>query len=72
MSGLIPNLKGHPLIHCWFGVVFIRDKFLEVLDFEEVLKLYGLGIKPIPNRKEAVDLETLKIILPNAVDERAS
>ena len=72
MSGLIPNLKGHPLIHCWFGVVFIRDKFLEVLDFEEVLKLYGLGIKPIPNRKEAVDLETLKIILPNAVDEAFS
>lgn len=72
MSGLIPNLKGHPLIHCWFGVVFMRDKFLEVLDFDEVMNLYGLGMKPIPNLREAVDLKALKMLLPNAVDEASS
>ena len=68
MSGLIPNRKGHPLIHQWFGVVFIRDKFFEVLDFQKVMDLYGLGTKPIPNRNEKIDLKALKKLLPKAVD----
>jgi len=69
MSGLIPNRKGHPLIHRWFGVVFIRGKFFEVLDFSQVMSLYGIGTKAIPNKKEKVDLKKLKKLLPIAVDE---
>jgi hypothetical protein len=30
LSGLIPNRKGHPLIHRWFGVTFQGDRFQQV------------------------------------------
>ena len=42
VSGLIPNLKSHPLIHRWFGVRFRGAKFTDTLELTEVLKLTAL------------------------------
>lgn len=70
LSGLIPNRKGQPLIHRWFGVHVIQaekeKKFgetMEIIGFkslEEVLLITGLGKKQIANPCAAVDTETLQ------------
>jgi hypothetical protein len=67
VSGLIPNLKSHPLIHRWFGVRFRGNEFNEVLEFDEVLKLTRLHEKRYPNEKKERDLDDLKKILPAVV-----
>jgi len=67
VSGLIPNLKSHPLIHRWFGVRFRGDKFTDTLEFAEVVKLTALDKKRYPNEKKERDLEDLKKLLPAVV-----
>jgi superfamily II DNA or RNA helicase len=67
LSGLIPNLKGHPLVHSWFGVTFQHQTFQKVETFEAVLKRTGLGESPFPNRAEDVDGDSLKNLLREAV-----
>jgi len=63
VSGLIPNLKSHPLIHRWFGLRFRNDKFVDALEFSEVLKLTGLHQKRYPNEKKECGLDDLKKLL---------
>ena len=67
VSGLIPNLKSHPLIHRWFGVRFVDGKFADTLEFAEVLKLTALHQKRYPNEKKDRDLVDLKNLLPAVV-----
>ncbi len=69
LSGLIPNLKGHPLIHNWFAVVFDHDKFLRVEPFETLLKRTGLDSAEtsFPNREDDIDIRFLQNLLPEAV-----
>ncbi len=67
VSGLIPNLKSHPLIHRWFGVRFRDSKFIDTLEFPEVLKLTALHQKRYPNEKKDRDLVDLKNLLPAVV-----
>lgn len=69
VSGLIPNLKSHPLIHRWFGVRYRDGKFADTLDFAEVLKLTALHQKRYPNEKKDRDLVDLKNLLPTVVAE---
>ena len=49
LSGLIPNRKGHPLIHRWFGVVFEGRRIARIEEFNEVLARSGLGSKTWSN-----------------------
>jgi hypothetical protein len=67
VSGLIPNLKSHPLIHRWFGVRFLDGKFADTLEFAEVLKLTTLHQKRYPNERKDRDLVDLKNLLPAVV-----
>lgn len=67
LSGLIPNLKGHPLVHQWFGVRFQRGKFQKIEPFESLISGTGLGRVAFPNRGENHDLESLRSLLPEAV-----
>lgn len=67
LSGLIPNLKGHPLVHRWFGVTFQNQTFQQVETFEAVLTRTGLGRASFPNRGESVDTASLQNLLPEAV-----
>jgi superfamily II DNA or RNA helicase len=67
VSGLIPNLKSHPLIHRWFGVRLRGGKFTDTLEFADVLKLTALNQKRYPNEKKERDLEDLKKLLPAVV-----
>jgi len=48
MSGLIPNRKGHPLVHAWFGVSFIGQNYTAIKNFESIIEQVGLGRKSHP------------------------
>ncbi|MBF0177681.1 MAG: DEAD/DEAH box helicase [Magnetococcales bacterium] len=67
MSGLIPNRKGHPLVHHWFGAVFQGDAWREIEALQPLLTRTGLGSRPIPNRSAFLDDFFLGQLLPKAV-----
>ena len=69
LSGLIPNRKGHPLVHRWFGVTFKDDKFQQIEEFETLLARTGLGKTSFPNRGDNIDIEALRQLLPKAVQK---
>ena len=68
-SGLIPNRKGHPLIHRWFGIRFRDNQFEETLDLDDVIRITGIGVKEIPNPGGNPDFSNLEKLLPNVVNE---
>jgi hypothetical protein len=69
MSGLVPNQKGHPLVHRWFGIRFIDDKFVSIIDMEDVLKKTEINLKQYPNKGMEIDTSSLKQLIPVAVDK---
>ena len=68
ISGLIPNLKGQPLVHRWIGVVFQNGGVEDVQDLLTIIERTGLGKKKFPNRSESLDIAPLKGLLPEAVE----
>jgi hypothetical protein len=69
MSGLVPNRKGHPLVHRWFGIQFSKDAFVAIIELEEVLKRTEIHRKPYPNKDLEVDAAWLKKLIPVAVEK---
>ncbi|GLI35194.1 MAG: SWF/SNF helicase family protein [Deltaproteobacteria bacterium] len=69
MSGLVPNRKGHPLVHRWFGIQFINDAFVSIIDMEDVLKRTEIHRKQYPNKGVEVDTSSLKKLIPLAVEK---
>ena len=67
ISGLIPNRKGHPLIHQWFGVTYLNGQFQNAEEFDTIVRRLGLDKKSFPNRGREVDVESLKSLLPDAI-----
>lgn len=71
VSGLIPNQKGHPLIHPWFGLRYRGDAFDEELDLDDVIRISGLGKSAIPQPfglEDDVNLSALRVLLPAVVE----
>lgn len=71
VSGLIPNQKGHPLIHPWFGLRYRDGAFDEELDLDDVIRISGLGKSEIPQpfgSENDVDLSDLRALLPAVVE----
>ncbi len=69
LSGLIPNRKGHPLVHRWFGITFNDGKFQQIEDFEQILARTGLGRKRFSNPNNSIDLDSITTLLPEAVEQ---
>ncbi len=69
LSGLIPNLKGHPLVHHWFGVSFDHTAFKKIEPFEALLKRTGLRDTSFPNREDTIDMEPIRALLPETVQQ---
>ena len=67
LSGLIPNRKGHPLIHRWFGVVFSGRKIVRVEELEALLERSGLRKRKLSNPGDAEVPDELRALLPEAV-----
>ena len=69
MYGLVPNIKGHTLVHNWFGVSFIDNKFSGKIDsFEKLLERTGLAGNDIPNRGIKIETDRFESLLPEAVE----
>ena len=62
--GLIPNLRGQPVIHSWFGLHFQGANFQGRLSLEEVMQKTGFGKEPLSNPSTQADLSPLKSLLP--------
>ena len=69
LSGLIPNRKGQPLIHKWFGVRFKNEKYTDTLSFQEVLDKTQLHKRVYPNRGQESNTESLQKLLKPAVQK---
>lgn len=68
VSGLIPNRKGHPLIHHWMGITFREGRFCGVEEFDAFIGRTCMGRRPFPNRCEPMDTVSLQGLLPKAVE----
>lgn len=69
LSGLIPNCKGHPLVHHWIGVTFKNGRYQHIEKFDELLARTGLGTKRFPNPMKDNDTESLRALLPETVKQ---
>lgn len=72
VSGLIPNQKGHPLIHPWFGLRYLDGTFDEELDLDDVVRITRLGKGTIPQPfgpDDDVDVSALRKLLPEVVEK---
>ena len=67
LSGLVPNLRSHPLLYEWIAVSYRGARFEAVAPFDEVLTRTGLGRSRIANRGLPVDADALRRLLPDAV-----
>ena len=67
LSGMIPNLKGQPVVEDWFAIVFEQLQFKEVITIEQFMRRTGLGERPIPNTKRPVDHQVVKHVLPESL-----
>ena len=67
LSGLVPNLKGHPLVYEWVALSFVAGQFSKTFTFEAIVERTGVGRREIPNREQLLDLNGLSTLLPEAV-----
>ena len=67
LAGLVPNRRGHPLIHEWIVVCHGADGFVSPQPFETLRRRTGLGAREIPNQLNPVDAAALERLLPEAV-----
>lgn len=67
ISGLIPNRKGQPIVHDWFGVRFRGNNYIGTLTFEEVLNKTELYKRVFPNRGNTETPDNLNHLLKEAV-----
>lgn len=67
LSALIPNRKGHPLLHFWLGAVFHDTVFQRIEPFEQFQARTGLGKQTFPNKGQDIAVEPLRELLPEAV-----
>ena len=68
LAGLVPNRRGHPLIHEWIAVRHGPSGFAPPEPFDDFRRQIGLGTRDLPNRLEPVDIPALQSLLPGAVD----
>ncbi|MCK4505856.1 MAG: DEAD/DEAH box helicase [Candidatus Aegiribacteria sp.] len=69
LSGLIPNQKGHPLVHEWFGTRFRNGHFEGIQSLPELLERTELGKRVFPNMAERINIKELTELLSELLGE---
>ena len=69
INGMIPNKKAQPVIDTWMGVQFEEDRFVKIMELEELLEKTKLNTKTFPNSAEDYDLSQINANLPKAIEE---
>ena len=54
-SGLVPNLKSHPLVYEWIAVSFRGSEFSESIPFKALIGRTGVRHGAVPNLGQATD-----------------
>ena len=67
LSGLVPNRRSHPLLYEWIAVGYRRTGYEAVIPLQDLLSRTGLGHARLANRGRKVDIDTLQVLLPDAV-----
>ena len=67
LAGLVPNRRGHPLLHEWIAIRHEPSGFAAPQPFETLRRRICLGDRPMPNRQKSVDVAALERLLPEAV-----
>ena len=67
VSGLLPNRRGQPLVHRWYGVCFADSRLRGIEPFETLLAATGLGQSALPNPSGAPDVDRLARLLAPAI-----
>lgn len=72
LSGLLPNRKGQPLIHEWFGIRFKGDKHTASTPLNDLLSAFPLRYGGLSNPDKKYDTGPLTKLLAKAVEEMKS
>ena len=67
VQGEIPNLKGQPAVHAWFGVRYEKGVFRETLDLDQLLAKTGLATAVHANPGTTPDLIPFQSLVPDVV-----
>ena len=67
ISGVIPNLKGQPVVDSWFACRFLAGRPQEDMDLPTALAHAGLTGQRPPNTGQKAPLERLQALLPDVV-----
>ena len=71
VSGLVPNRRGQPVVHRWYGAVFRGTVFDRLETFEALLERTRLGSEPLANTgRAAAELQPLVPVAVAKVRER--
>ncbi len=68
LSLMIPNRKGHPIMHRFFSAVYKSGRFTAAEPFETILERAQLAGGAIPNPATETPLDSTRSLLPDAVD----
>ena len=68
LAGLVPNRRGHPLLHEWIAVRHGPTGFSPPEPFDDFRRSIGLGTVDLPNRRTPVDIPALQGLLPGALE----
>ncbi|MFC1482224.1 helicase-related protein [Myxococcota bacterium] len=68
ISGLLPNRRAQPLVHRWYVVRFQGHRLDCLQPFTEFLAETGFGSDDLPNPGTRVAVDTLRDLLPVAVE----
>jgi superfamily II DNA or RNA helicase len=72
LSGLLPNRRGQPLIHEWFGIRFKGDKYVASIPLNDLLSAFPLRYGGLSNPDKKFDAGPLSKLLAKAVEEMKS
>lgn len=68
MQGEIPNQKGHPAVHAWFGVRYERGVFAGTLTLDACLSRTQFATKVFANTGVTPDLIPIQSLVKDAVE----
>jgi hypothetical protein len=69
IQGEIPNRKGQPVVHSWFGVRFDAGRFIGIEELKDFLGRTGFDQKNVANPGHIPDVTQAKTLLPEAIAE---
>lgn len=66
---LIPNRKSQPVVHCWYGLRYKQNQFVDMQPIEYWIDKLELSAKSYPNARGFVDSTHLQSLLPDVVEK---